>query len=315
MNQEKIRALLSAILPSVQPVPKAALEITGRCTCRCFHCYASILSNLPEMSKHDALSTLDTLSEVGFRQVYIVGGEPMLHPDIEEICAHSKSLGLKTILVTNGYLLDRKDVAEALAKSLTHAEISVRSDRPEVHNRIITGKPMFDSSYIPAPDLEGGFDNAINALKTLDSLRRQKKIPLHIAVNHDLYKDRDRPKSKGVVYRLAEKIHSEGIKLDGLYLQIMTISGRAKSNPELIRDFIIDKPTLILALEDLRKAAKDFGISTIRLADDPVKLGIISSINELSPDLKALLVPENIPAICSAGVKPNVVEDPIKNTD
>jgi cyclic pyranopterin phosphate synthase len=51
---------------------------------------------------------LDDAQKAGFRSVRLYGGEPLLHPDLAKMVAHSLKLGLSTYVTTNGILLGEK---------------------------------------------------------------------------------------------------------------------------------------------------------------------------------------------------------------
>jgi cyclic pyranopterin phosphate synthase len=51
---------------------------------------------------------LDDAQRAGVRGVRLYGGEPLLHPDLGKIAAHSVKLGMNTYVTTNGILLGKK---------------------------------------------------------------------------------------------------------------------------------------------------------------------------------------------------------------
>ncbi len=66
---------------------------------------------------------LDRLAELGTTIVTLSGGEPMLHPDVEEIISHVRRGGAIAGMITNGYLLtaDRIKRSES-RRSRAHAD-------------------------------------------------------------------------------------------------------------------------------------------------------------------------------------------------
>lgn len=79
-----------------------------------------------QISLEDAKKVLDFLAKNKFLVAYITGGEPTLHPDIEEIVRYANSLDLVVSITTNGtvskeLLLKLKDAGLYLASvSLDH---------------------------------------------------------------------------------------------------------------------------------------------------------------------------------------------------
>ncbi len=82
-------------------------DITFKCNLECIHCGAEKTNNLDEYSID--LKKLNNNSEI-FDHITIVGGEPMLHPDIFKVVRLLKSNGKQVSIITNGqfsyYLYD-----------------------------------------------------------------------------------------------------------------------------------------------------------------------------------------------------------------
>ena len=91
-------------------LPHISIDITKGCNMRCEHC--SHLS--PLMRGHFLTEELvSSLEKWGKRlqpkRLAILGGEPLLHPDFEEIVlsAHQYWSNSEIVIVTNGILLER----------------------------------------------------------------------------------------------------------------------------------------------------------------------------------------------------------------
>src|SRR5205807_9038358 len=48
---------------------------------------------------------LDLLADMGTSIITISGGEPLLHPELDEVIAHIRSRGMIAGLISNGYML------------------------------------------------------------------------------------------------------------------------------------------------------------------------------------------------------------------
>lgn len=86
------------------------LEITRRCDLTCDYCYQT---NDPQSDKtlveiEAELSTLARLRQCD--TIFISGGEPLVHPKLEDIVRLVKSRRLKPVLVTNGHRLTRAGI-------------------------------------------------------------------------------------------------------------------------------------------------------------------------------------------------------------
>uniref|UniRef100_A0A7C3RDE5 Radical SAM protein n=1 Tax=Archaeoglobus fulgidus TaxID=2234 RepID=A0A7C3RDE5_ARCFL len=93
--------------------PIVVWNITNRCNLRCLHCYASANSDVRELTTEQCFQILDSLAEFKVPLILFSGGEPLLRDDIFEIAGYAKKKGIKSVLSTNGTLIDR-DVVENL---------------------------------------------------------------------------------------------------------------------------------------------------------------------------------------------------------
>lgn len=87
--------------------PTLQMFITNKCNLNCNGCFArKIMRNKPnEMSMSGYITQLVKFKRRGGVQINLLGGEPLLHPNISEICKINKKLGIKTTIYTNGTLL------------------------------------------------------------------------------------------------------------------------------------------------------------------------------------------------------------------
>lgn len=86
----------------------ATMEIIGQCNFRCQHCYISEVERQSQLSFDQAKKYVDFLSENGGMYLTITGGDPLLHPNFEEIYAYAYRKGLVITLLTNGSLLSER---------------------------------------------------------------------------------------------------------------------------------------------------------------------------------------------------------------
>ena len=64
-------------------------------------------------------------------QLGLSGGEPLVRPDVEELAAHARALGLYTTLVTSGVGLTRGRAEKLREAGLEHIQISLQdTDEP-----------------------------------------------------------------------------------------------------------------------------------------------------------------------------------------
>jgi radical SAM protein with 4Fe4S-binding SPASM domain len=101
--------------------PVIAFNCTSRCNLYCLHCYSSSQpnQNCEELTTDQAKKLLSQLVEVNCPVVLFSGGEPLLRNDLFELLAEAKRLGLRTVISSNGTLID-----EAAARQLADAGVS-----------------------------------------------------------------------------------------------------------------------------------------------------------------------------------------------
>jgi MoaA/NifB/PqqE/SkfB family radical SAM enzyme len=103
---------------------QCSLFVTDRCDLDCAYCTEHDNSK-PHPSLDDLKARLRKIRSLGTMRIALVGGEPLLHPDIVEIVRFCRELGLATSLTTNGFLLNRRLIQELDAAGLEVMQISV----------------------------------------------------------------------------------------------------------------------------------------------------------------------------------------------
>lgn len=91
------------------------LYITYRCQLKCSHCYLydeNLKITDTEMKIKDLQRIIRDAKSIGFRQVVILGGEPLIHKEIHRLLAELKRIRdwaapLNLVLRTNGSVFDR----------------------------------------------------------------------------------------------------------------------------------------------------------------------------------------------------------------
>ena len=110
------------------------LEITNACNLRCKHCFQSDY-NEEFMDLERVCWTLDLLAKNGVCEVSIIGGEPLVHPNLLDILKHGYSLDLSQSITTNATLLTKEIIADI--SRIPHVTAMVSLDGiGEIHDRI-----------------------------------------------------------------------------------------------------------------------------------------------------------------------------------
>src|SRR6201992_2376052 len=117
-------------LASTHPVVMAQIVPMRFCNLSCAYCneYDKVSEPVP---LHEMLRRIDHLARLGTSIITISGGEPLTHPDLDEIIARIRHHGRIAGMITNGYFL-MPDRIERLNKAgLDHMQISIDNVQPD----------------------------------------------------------------------------------------------------------------------------------------------------------------------------------------
>jgi MoaA/NifB/PqqE/SkfB family radical SAM enzyme len=101
-----------------------------RCNLSCTYCneYDDFSEPVPTGVM---LRRVDRLIELGTTVITISGGEPLLHPELDQIILHIRSRGSIATLITNGYLLTPDRIKLLNRAGLDHLQISIDNAMPD----------------------------------------------------------------------------------------------------------------------------------------------------------------------------------------
>lgn len=116
--------------------PVVVYNCTSRCNLRCLHCYSSSKpdDHRDELSTAEAKQLLLQLVEVSCPVVLFSGGEPLLRSDLFELLAEANRLELRTVLSTNGTLIDLQTARQLIKLGVSYVGISVDGEE-EFHDK------------------------------------------------------------------------------------------------------------------------------------------------------------------------------------
>src|SRR3954453_13259620 len=104
------RMFVRAMASSTHPILAQIIPIR-RCNLACTYCN-EFDKHSPPVPTDEMFRRLDKLSELGTSIITFSGGEPMLHPDLDQLIARARHNGAVVTLITNGYLLTPKRIKE-----------------------------------------------------------------------------------------------------------------------------------------------------------------------------------------------------------
>ncbi len=101
-----------------------------RCNLACGYCneYDAVSKPVPTELM---LARIDKLAELGTSVVTFSGGEPMLHPDLDQLVARARERSMIVTLITNGYYLSPERIQKLNDAGLDHLQISVDNVEPD----------------------------------------------------------------------------------------------------------------------------------------------------------------------------------------
>ncbi|HEY7269833.1 MAG TPA: radical SAM protein [Dehalococcoidia bacterium] len=128
----------------------AQLIVTRRCNLACSYCneFDAVSEPVP---LSDLRKRIDRLTDLGTSVITLSGGEPLLHPQLDDVIRHARSRHAFTTAITNGYLLSRKRIDGLNEAGLDHLQISIDNIDPDDVSkkslRLLDGKLVWLSQY------------------------------------------------------------------------------------------------------------------------------------------------------------------------
>ena len=101
-----------------------------RCNLACGYCneYDQISPPVPTAVM---LERIDLLSAFSPSIITLSGGEPLLHPDLDVLIRHIRSIGTMPELLTNGFLLSPDRIKRLNEAGLSRLQISIDNVKPD----------------------------------------------------------------------------------------------------------------------------------------------------------------------------------------
>lgn len=110
-------------------------NLTLRCPLKCSHCYVKAGREADGvLSTEEALAVIDQVRAVGTPVVVLSGGEPLLREDLCTIARHGTEQGLRMVMGTSGFSLDRPMAARLRDAGIKAVAVSIDSTDPAVHD-------------------------------------------------------------------------------------------------------------------------------------------------------------------------------------
>lgn len=105
---------------------------TNQCNMFCDHCYREAGARLEdELTTRQGETLISQIKEAGFRVLILSGGEPMMRPDIYDLCAYATRVGLRVVMGTNGTLITPEAAHRLKESGLMACAVSLDSIHPD----------------------------------------------------------------------------------------------------------------------------------------------------------------------------------------
>jgi MoaA/NifB/PqqE/SkfB family radical SAM enzyme len=123
-------ALVGHALASTRHTVMAQIVPMRRCNLSCAYCneYDDVSKPVP---LDEMVRRIDHLARLETSIITISGGEPLLHPDLDEIIARIRHHGRMAGMITNGYLLMPERIQRLNKAGLDHLQISIDNVQPD----------------------------------------------------------------------------------------------------------------------------------------------------------------------------------------
>lgn len=108
----------------------AHLIPTRRCNIACAYCNEYDHTSAP-VPIADMFRRVDRLSDLGISIITLSGGEPLLHPELDDLIRHIRKRGIIASLITNGYLLGVERILRLNDAGLEYMQISIDNVEPD----------------------------------------------------------------------------------------------------------------------------------------------------------------------------------------
>jgi len=253
---------------SADKKPVVVWNCTRRCNLRCAHCYSESANRCweREMSTDEGLALLEDLARFGTPVMLFSGGEPLLRSDLPDLASRATELGLRTVISTNGTLIDQSAAERFRQIGVDYVGVS------------LDGMRRTNDSF---RGVEGAFDMALCGIR--NCLRAGLKVGLRFTMSRRNVAD---------VPDIFSLVRDEGIQRVCFYHLVYAGRGTALMAEDLdhdatrrVVDLIIDH-TAELHGEGLRKEV----LTVDNHADGPhLYLRMVREKNPKAEDVLELL--------------------------
>jgi MoaA/NifB/PqqE/SkfB family radical SAM enzyme len=120
---------ISAMASASHPIVAQIIPIR-RCNLACTYCN-EFDRHSPPVPTSEMFRRIDKLAELGTSIITFSGGEPTLHPDLDDLIRRVRKRGAIATIITNGYLLTPERIKRLNSAGLDYLQISIDNVQPD----------------------------------------------------------------------------------------------------------------------------------------------------------------------------------------
>ena len=142
------------IVDKFKYVPESALiELCFKCNLNCKHCGSSLNAYKKSrkgepLSLTEFYSAIDDLKGLGGKRIGLVGGEPLLYENWEEVAKYASDRNFYVSMISNGMIID--DEMAHKIKKCGIALVALSLDGPETYHNELRGSQMAFKNVLKA---------------------------------------------------------------------------------------------------------------------------------------------------------------------
>jgi len=150
------------------------IELGRECNFRCPYCYVEdAKADSAELTAAEILDAIDQGHALGARRIILLGGEPMLHPALQETIRHITNLGMEVEIFTNGSNLT-SEVAAFFFENSVKVVLKLNSFDPTVQIQLTGRNWAYDCIHTALKNLlEAGYPPAEKRIAASTIICRQ----------------------------------------------------------------------------------------------------------------------------------------------
>ncbi|MGE5308686.1 MAG: radical SAM protein [Deltaproteobacteria bacterium] len=196
--------------------PIVVWNCSRRCNLSCIHCYLNSANKdyANELSTEQARRMIDDLAAFKVPVLLFSGGEPLMRRDLFELNDYARGRGIRTVISTNGTLINEENAKKIKAGSFDYVGVSL--DAIGENNDRFRGT-------------KGAFEMALKGIRNL--VKVDQKVGLRFTITRHNY-----PDLKGIF----ELVEREEIERICFYHLVYVGRGSAMTHDDLPRDQMRD---------------------------------------------------------------------------